>query len=79
MERFPDKFLEIANRQIQLEFPKMIDREILDYFARRYFLVPELKERQFELLVKILNQESVLGILPTSYGKSLVFQLYALL
>jgi ATP-dependent DNA helicase RecQ len=79
LERFPDMFLEIANRQIQLELPKMIDREILDYFARRYFLVPELKERQFELLVKILNQESVLGILPTSYGKSLVFQLYALL
>ena len=79
LERFPDKFLEITNRQTQLELPKIIDREITDYFARRYFLVPELKERQFELLVKILSQESVLGILPTSYGKSLVFQLYALL
>jgi ATP-dependent DNA helicase RecQ len=59
--------------------PKAADPQLLDYFARRYFLIPELKERQYKLLARILNQESVLGVLPSAYGKSLVYWLYSLL
>jgi ATP-dependent DNA helicase RecQ len=79
LTRFPIPFLLTVGDKTPITLPKATDHEILNYFARRYFPVPELKERQYELLVKILNQESVLGILPTGYGKSLVFQLYALL
>ncbi|HOL44567.1 MAG TPA: DEAD/DEAH box helicase [Methanothrix sp.] len=79
LEHLPDPFLRCIVDQPVSALPKSTDRKILDYFARRYFLVPELKDRQYELLVKIINQESVLGILPTGYGKSLVFQLYAIL
>ncbi|MDV7391735.1 DEAD/DEAH box helicase, partial [Arthrospira platensis SPKY1] len=51
----------------------------LDYFTRRYFQVPELKDEQITLLQRILSGQDAIGILPTGFGKSLVFQLYALL
>ena len=77
---FPEPFLQTVGDEPPIALPKATaDKETLDYFTRRYFPVPELKDAQYEILVKILNQESVLGILPTGYGKSLVFQLYALL
>ena len=52
---------------------------VLDYFARRYFPISELKPEQTQLLHKALAGQSGIGILPTGFGKSLVFQLYALL
>lgn len=55
------------------------DRSSLDYFARRYFMIAELKEQQLSLLQQALQGNSVLGILPTGFGKSLIFQLYSLL
>jgi ATP-dependent DNA helicase RecQ len=80
LERFPAMFRQIARSPLPADLtPKATDLQLLDYFARRYFMIPELKERQYELLTKILNQESVLGVLPTAYGKSLVYWLYALL
>lgn len=78
LERFPASFLRAVGDPPPIILPRLASREVLDYFARRYFLVPELKSRQYELLAKILNQDSVLGILPTGYGKSLVFQLYSI-
>jgi ATP-dependent DNA helicase RecQ len=59
--------------------PVFFERPILDYFARRYFPVPELKPEQLQLIQKALDNESILGLLPTGFGKSLIFQLYALL
>jgi ATP-dependent DNA helicase RecQ len=59
--------------------PAGLKRPILDYFARRYFQVPELKPQQIELLQRTLRGQDAIGILPTGFGKSLVFQLYALL
>ena len=52
---------------------------LLDYFARRYFPLSELKPEQHHLLQRALAGKSGIGILPTGFGKSLVFQLYALL
>lgn len=51
----------------------------LDFFARKFFPVPELKGAQLRLLQRTLRGESGLALLPTGYGKSLVFQLYAFL
>lgn len=56
-----------------------LERPVLDYFTRRYFQIPELKPQQIELLQRILRGQDAIGILPTGFGKSLVFQLYALL
>lgn len=58
---------------------KAPERETLDFFARKFFAVPELKDAQLNLLSRVLRGESCLGILPTGYGKSLVFQLFSLL
>jgi ATP-dependent DNA helicase RecQ len=80
LERFSAEFRQIARAPLPFDLTvKDTEPQLLDYFARRYFLVPELKEKQLELLRKALNQESVLGILPSGYGKSLVYWLYALL
>lgn len=59
--------------------PRSVDRHLLDYFARRYFALPEVKPEQAHLVQRALRGESGLGILPTGFGKSLVFQLYALM
>jgi len=58
---------------------KAPERGTLDFFARKFFAVPELKDAQLNLLSRALRGESCLGILPTGYGKSLVFQLFSLL
>ena len=55
------------------------DPQALHFFARKFFSVPELRRAQLELLQRILQGGGVLGLLPTGYGKSLIFQLYALL
>ncbi|PYE53289.1 DEAD/DEAH box helicase [Deinococcus yavapaiensis] len=59
--------------------PVSPQRDVLDFFARRFFGVPELKPEQFKLVARALRQTSGLGLLPTGFGKSLVFQLFALL
>lgn len=58
--------------------PTCLQEGLLDYFARRFFRVPELKREQADLVSRCLRGESGLGILPTGFGKSLVFQLAAL-
>ncbi|GGS05586.1 hypothetical protein GCM10008960_35100 [Deinococcus sedimenti] len=59
--------------------PAQVGRDLLDYFTRRFFNVPELKPEQVKLVQRSLRQESGLGLLPTGFGKSLVFQLFAML
>lgn len=59
--------------------PVGLRREVLDFFARRFFRIPQLKEQQVTLIQRTLRGESSLGVLPTGFGKSLVFQLSALL
>lgn len=59
--------------------PKDVSEPLLDYFARRFFRVPELKREQSALVARALRGEPGLGILPTGFGKSIVFQLAALL
>ncbi len=57
----------------------LYDREALDRLARRFFKVFELKEEQADILVRLQRGESLVGVMPTGYGKSLVFQLFSIL
>lgn len=70
--------------------PQCLEKRLLDYFARRFLRIPSLyhhydpshpnKElRQYELVRRVLQGESVLGIMPTGRGKSVAFQLPAML
>lgn len=80
LESIADNFVARVGKVPPLQaHPVFFERPILDYFARRYFLVPEIKPEQLEIIQKGLHQESGLGLLPTGFGKSLIFQLYALL
>ncbi|MEM7714629.1 MAG: DEAD/DEAH box helicase [Cyanobacteria bacterium P01_A01_bin.68] len=80
LEKLANEFVDSVGDTPPLQaHPVCFERAIIDYFARRYFLIPELKQEQLELIQKALHNESILGLLPTGFGKSLIFQLYALL
>ena len=80
LERFAAPFVGEVNSEPPLKTnPASVERTLLDFFARRYFAVRDLKPEQARLLQRALLGQSGLGILPTGFGKSLVFQLYSLL
>jgi superfamily II DNA helicase RecQ len=56
-----------------------IEEENLRYFLKRFFGYDEFTPGQFDILQRVLANENVLGILATGGGKSLTFQLPALL
>lgn len=58
---------------------RLPDHEMLDYFARRLFNIPTLKEQQVSVIQRLLAGESQFAILPTAFGKSLCFQLPGIL
>lgn len=55
------------------------ERELLETFAQDLFRKAELREGQYEILARILAGRDVVGLLPTGGGKSLTYQLAALL
>lgn len=80
IERAGAPFLTKLGNKLPLQAtPVSFERPVLDYFARRYFPYAELQHEQLILLQRALQQESGLGILPTGFGKSAIFQLFALL
>ncbi len=58
---------------------KDVDEKNVRYFLWRFFQFNEFYEGQFEILKKVLENQNVLGILATGGGKSITFQLPALL
>ncbi len=54
-------------------------KRVLDYFARRLFDIPFLYRPQYETILRTLARESSLILLATGGGKSLCYQLTALL
>lgn len=54
-------------------------KRTLDYFARRFFQIPHLRSEQVEVITSLISGRSRLVILPTSFGKSVCYQLPALL
>lgn len=51
----------------------------LEDFVRDLFRKPAFRDQQFEITRRILMQQNVLGLLPTGGGKSLPYQLAAML
>ena len=58
---------------------KKIKKKNLEFFLFRFFKYSKFKDGQYKILKKILQNQSVLGVLATGGGKSLIFQLAALL
>lgn len=57
-------------------FPK---KALLEELAKRIWGFPDLKPEQYRLIKQIFQKRKALGILPTGAGKSICFQLPALL
>lgn len=70
---------ELGNELPLGAMPASFEKTTINYFARRYFPYAEMHEEQRQLLERALRQDSGMGILPTSFGKSAIFQLFALL
>lgn len=58
---------------------KSLDDEHLRLFAQDLFRKPDFREGQLEIVRRILSGQDVMGLLPTGGGKSLTYQLAALL
>ena len=54
-------------------------REPLRFFLQTVFRKKDFREKQFEILARSLAKKPVIGLLPTGSGKSLCYQLSALL
>jgi superfamily II DNA helicase RecQ len=67
------------NSKMKLIEFKNIKKENLEFFLFRFFKYNKFKDGQYNILKKILSNQSVLGVLATGGGKSLIFQLAALL
>ena len=61
-----------------IHFPAVTEKNLL-FFLRRFFGFRSFTEGQFQLLQRVLQGEPVLGILATGGGKSLAYQLPAIL
>lgn len=55
------------------------EKRVVDYFARRLAQIPVLRDEQFNIICQLFAGSSQLAILPTAFGKSLCYQLPALL
>ncbi len=69
---------ELAEKRALVPF-KDVNEATLEYFLNRFFGFRKFNDGQFEILKKVLANENVLGILATGGGKSITFQLPALL
>ena len=55
------------------------DEPVLTYFLQNIFGKPSFRPKQFPIIQNALNRKNVIGLLPTGSGKSITFQLSALL
>lgn len=55
------------------------EKSTLEYFLLNIFGKPKFRPKQFEIIQNALNRKNVIGLLPTGSGKSITFQLAALL
>lgn len=63
-----------------IAYPMAADkRKPLRFFLRNLFRKTDFREGQFEILTRSLARKPVIGLLPTGAGKSLCYQLSALL
>lgn len=53
--------------------------EDLTYFLQLLFRKPSFRDRQVDVILRALERQSVIGLLPTGGGKSIIFQLPTLL
>ncbi len=73
-------YLPLVNRDPQGNFIPVADRkELLRYFLQLLFRKDDFRPGQLPILSRALQNKSVIGLLPTGGGKSLTYQLAAML
>lgn len=69
----------LSARPIKYKIPSDQNDDALTYFVQNIFRKNEFRSGQINILRKTLNLENVIALLPTGAGKSLTYQLSALL
>lgn len=72
----PEKQNVACSRHMQREY--FVSREIISFLAQQVWGFNGLRQGQYDIMRRLFQGENVLGILPTGAGKSLCFQLPAL-
>ena len=86
----PSYYIQNIHFPKQISFPECViaplanvynipPKEDLEYFLQYLFRKNEFREGQYRALIKILNKEDCLILLPTGAGKSIVYQLASFL
>lgn len=74
-----DKIKYFAEDNLSIIYPPNPKADVIEYFLLRLFGFTELREGQKEILKNVISGKNILAVLPTGYGKSLCFQLPAML
>ncbi|MBM3318886.1 MAG: DEAD/DEAH box helicase, partial [Candidatus Eisenbacteria bacterium] len=71
--------LKMQPRAYEPGLPVRISRELLRFFLQRVYRKDDFREGQYEAIERALSGKDTIVLLPTGAGKSVVFQLAALL
>lgn len=71
--------LRMQPRAYEPGLPKLFSRESIRYFLRRLFRKDDFREGQYETIERALRGQDAVVLLPTGAGKSIAFQLAAML
>lgn len=76
--QWSDYSLRISDKHIRYNVTEK-DKAVVEYFLNDMFGKEHFRPKQFEIVQIALNGKNVIGLLPTGSGKSIAFQLSALL
>ena len=71
VEIYIHKIIKLYNNIIK----NMTDRKNCEKILKEYYGYDALKDSQYEIIESCLNKNDTIGLLPTSYGKSICYQL----
>lgn len=70
-------------RRLDLPFQQyqvaLAEREVLDFVFARFFAHTRLRDEQFAAIRRVLEGNALLVLLPTGYGKSVIYQMVGLM
>lgn len=74
-----DYFTVSCNNPINYQLKEELHKEYLEFFLKNIFNKPNFRQGQLPIICNSLNRNDTIGLLPTGSGKSICYQLTAIL